>query len=497
MTTSPTHPFWPLGLRLDSSVPDDRPPSCPHQILAGPFCLWSLSCDHVAVVRLCCSRPAGDLAETVLVCSMWVHSLEGWFSLYYVDLSETKPYLNFGKSIPRVTANMSWMITAWYAWRPSRLTCEDHSAYGWSLLSISTPPHTHTHTLSWSLWSLWVRYMDMCCFLTEYRNGFQHGELGHSLDFWFYFVFLNALWLALPGLLTLASIKQLAHAQSILVPKPQKLRASRTKEWWIRLKHWVLRNSPPATSAPTGWEDKSNWSVKLRLMGGQQEEKSSEEPLSGGNGTKVQENLWSLCWGQFFKSGNKDLDPKRERKKEMLDDTLEGLEADDEDHRLQKKGSLWNGKNLEEGLVGELAEVPPTNPLTTDHSSLQHAASLPRPWKVHFLLLSLVQFGVLEVTSDSVDSHYYSGPQRITKDKTITFSPNPHLSVKLEVMWVNHETDYPHWQLDACNSFTDKITSSVWIFSYSHFYLFFLILFFWPLHTAQRILVLPLGTETC
>lgn len=125
---------------------------------------------------------------------------------------------------------------------------------------------------------------------------------------------------------------------------------------------------------------------------------------------------------------------KKERKKEMLVDTLEGLEADDEDHRLQKKGSLWNGKNLEEGLVGELAEVPPTNPLTTDHSSLQHAASLPRPWRVHFLLLSLVQFGVLEVTSDSEDSQYYSGLQRIMKDKTITFSPNSHLCVKLEVM---------------------------------------------------------------
>ncbi|CAM9882709.1 unnamed protein product, partial [Rangifer tarandus platyrhynchus] len=67
-------------------------------------------------------------------------------------------------------------------------------------------------------------YGHVLCFLTEHHNGLQHGELGHPLDFWFYFVFFNALWLALPGVLTLASIKQLAHAQSILVPKPQKLR---------------------------------------------------------------------------------------------------------------------------------------------------------------------------------------------------------------------------------------------------------------------------------
>ena len=50
-------------------------------------------------------------------------------------------------------------------------------------------------------------YGDVLCFLMEYRDGFQRRELGHPLDFWFYFVFLNALWLALPGLLILASIK--------------------------------------------------------------------------------------------------------------------------------------------------------------------------------------------------------------------------------------------------------------------------------------------------
>lgn len=51
----------------------------------------------------------------------------------------------------------------------------------------------------------------------------------------------------------------------------------------------------------------------------------------------------------------------------MLGDTLEGPETADKDHRIQKKGSLWNGNNLEEGLAGELAEIPPTDPLTTEH----------------------------------------------------------------------------------------------------------------------------------
>ena len=93
---------------------------------------------------------------------------------------------------------------------------------------------------------------------------------------------------------------------------------------------------------------------------------------------------------------------------------MEGSEAADEDHSLQKKGSLWNRKNLEEGLAGELAEVPPTSPLTADHRALQHSkgASLPRPWRVHILLPFLVQFEVLEVTSDSMDKQMSPGQEK-------------------------------------------------------------------------------------
>nr|XP_060494147.1 3-beta-hydroxysteroid-Delta(8),Delta(7)-isomerase [Panthera onca] len=65
-------------------------------------------------------------------------------------------------------------------------------------------------------------YGDVLYFLTEHRDGFQHGELGHPLYFWFYFVFMNALWLVLPGILVLDSVKQLAHAQSMLDAKATK-----------------------------------------------------------------------------------------------------------------------------------------------------------------------------------------------------------------------------------------------------------------------------------
>ncbi|XP_017710891.1 PREDICTED: 3-beta-hydroxysteroid-Delta(8),Delta(7)-isomerase [Rhinopithecus bieti] len=65
-------------------------------------------------------------------------------------------------------------------------------------------------------------YGDVLYFLTEHRDGFQHGELGHPLYFWFYFVFMNALWLVLPGVLVLDAVKHLTHAQSMLDAKATK-----------------------------------------------------------------------------------------------------------------------------------------------------------------------------------------------------------------------------------------------------------------------------------
>ncbi|XP_012887803.1 PREDICTED: 3-beta-hydroxysteroid-Delta(8),Delta(7)-isomerase [Dipodomys ordii] len=64
--------------------------------------------------------------------------------------------------------------------------------------------------------SLGQIYGDVLYFLTEYRDEFQHSEMGHPVYFWFYFVFMNALWLVIPGILLLDSVKQLSHVQSML-----------------------------------------------------------------------------------------------------------------------------------------------------------------------------------------------------------------------------------------------------------------------------------------
>lgn len=51
-------------------------------------------------------------------------------------------------------------------------------------------------------------------FFTEHRDGYVHSELGHPIYFWFYFVFMNALWVVIPGMLIVDSWRQLSAAQA-------------------------------------------------------------------------------------------------------------------------------------------------------------------------------------------------------------------------------------------------------------------------------------------
>lgn len=68
-------------------------------------------------------------------------------------------------------------------------------------------------------------YGDVLYFLTELRDGFQHGELGHPVYFWFYFVVMNGIWLVVPGILVLDAIKHLTNAQSMLDSKVTKIKS--------------------------------------------------------------------------------------------------------------------------------------------------------------------------------------------------------------------------------------------------------------------------------
>ncbi|XP_058148226.1 3-beta-hydroxysteroid-Delta(8),Delta(7)-isomerase [Dasypus novemcinctus] len=224
---SPLHPYWPQHMRLDNFVPNDLS-TC--HLLAGLFSVsgvivvttWLLS-GRAAVV------PLGTWRRLSLcwfaVCGFIHLVIEGWFILYHENLLGDQAFLSqlwkeYAKGDSRYIMGDNFMIcmesVTVLMWGPLSL---------WVVIAfLRQQPHRFVLQLVISVGQI---YGDVLYFLTEQRDGFQHGELGHPLHFWFYFVFLNAIWLVLPGVLVLDSVKQLTHAQSTLDAKATKAKSKR------------------------------------------------------------------------------------------------------------------------------------------------------------------------------------------------------------------------------------------------------------------------------
>ncbi|XP_023573515.1 3-beta-hydroxysteroid-Delta(8),Delta(7)-isomerase isoform X2 [Octodon degus] len=212
--TGSSHPYWPQHLRLDHFVPNDLPSWYIVTALFTVFGVivvtaWLLS-SFASVVPLGIWR---RLSVCWFAVCAFVHMvIEGWFILYYDTILGDKSFLS--------------QLWKEYAKGDSRYIIEDNftvcmesiTACLWGPLSVwamiaflRQQPSRYVLQLVISLGQV---YGDVLYFLTEYRDGFQHGELGHPIHFWFYFFFMNAIWLVIPGVLMFDSMKQLCGAQS-------------------------------------------------------------------------------------------------------------------------------------------------------------------------------------------------------------------------------------------------------------------------------------------
>ena len=52
-------------------------------------------------------------------------------------------------------------------------------------------------------------------FILQVFEGFSHGEAYHPLYFWFYFIFMNAIWIVIPLLCIWESYQELSKAQAL------------------------------------------------------------------------------------------------------------------------------------------------------------------------------------------------------------------------------------------------------------------------------------------
>ncbi|XP_034028366.1 3-beta-hydroxysteroid-Delta(8),Delta(7)-isomerase-like [Thalassophryne amazonica] len=208
------HPYWPRDLHIPSYVANDRSMS---EILVF---LFSASVTLVIVTYLITGwkEPTRRLGSWRRLAVCWfavcgfIHSvIEGWFSLYYDIIPRDQSFLSqlwkeYSKGDSRYVIADNFTVcvetvTSWI-WGPFCF---------WAVFAFLTnKPYRFVLQLIISLGQL---YGAVLYFFTEHRDGYIHSEFGHPVYFWFYFVFMNTLWIVTPLLLIVDAWRQLSAAQ--------------------------------------------------------------------------------------------------------------------------------------------------------------------------------------------------------------------------------------------------------------------------------------------
>ncbi|XP_076840717.1 3-beta-hydroxysteroid-Delta(8),Delta(7)-isomerase [Brachyhypopomus gauderio] len=210
------HPYWPRNLSIPNYIPNDRSMS---EILTFLFSVsgllllvaWALTGQSVSERRLSGWRRLTLCWFTV--CG-FIHGLiEGWFSLYYTIIPADQSLLSqlwkeYSKGDSRyvIADNFTVCMETLTAclWGPFSL---------WIVAAfLYNRPYRFVLQLIVSLGQL---YGVVLYFYTEHRDGYIHSEYGHPIYFWFYFVFMNVLWVVIPLLLIVDSWCQLSFTQAL------------------------------------------------------------------------------------------------------------------------------------------------------------------------------------------------------------------------------------------------------------------------------------------
>lgn len=212
-TAKASHPFWPRDLAIPNYVPNDRSMS---EILVF---LFSGSGMFLFVTWMITGRKSCTLSTWRRLAVCWfavcgfIHGvIEGWFSMYYDIIPGDQSFLSqlwkeYSKGDSR------------YAIADNFTVCmETVTACLWGPFSfwvvfafLTNKPYRFVLQLIISLGQL---YGAVLYFYTEHRDGYIHSEFGHPVYFWFYFVFMNFLWIVIPLLLIGDAWKQLSVVQT-------------------------------------------------------------------------------------------------------------------------------------------------------------------------------------------------------------------------------------------------------------------------------------------
>jgi len=208
------HPYYPWDLKLPHYVPNKM--TAPHILgVAAAAVVITFLVSWVITGRrrdsFCTWR---RLSLCWMMVSALIHTvLEGYFSVYHATLAGHSTFLGemwkeYSKSDSRYMSSDSFTvcmesITALIDGPLAFMTF-------WAFMKGSNSRYALQLIVS-----LFQLYGDVLYFMTEAKGGFSHGPLFHPVYFWFYFFFLNSLWIVIPILHIVDAVKHIMACQNV------------------------------------------------------------------------------------------------------------------------------------------------------------------------------------------------------------------------------------------------------------------------------------------
>lgn len=189
------HPYFPRDIVLPHYKPNE---SSTAEILGVFFGVAGLV--TLLTWRFTCRQTTGDRIKICwfVVCGFIHMVLEGYFCVFHATLAGRNTYLaqmwkEYGKGDSRYVISDTFMIAM-----ESITAVIDGPLCFFTAAAFVTKRFWQYRFVLQLIVSLCQLYGDSLFYLTEIIDGFKHTELWDPVNFWFYFFFLNIIWIIVP-----------------------------------------------------------------------------------------------------------------------------------------------------------------------------------------------------------------------------------------------------------------------------------------------------------
>lgn len=209
-----SHPYYPKDLSIPHYVPNDK------GLVELLTVFFGLICVVLALLWFYMRKTPHLKGRTgtkikilwFMACGLIHFVLEGYFSVNHRTLAGEQTFLaqlwkEYGKGDSRYITSDPFTVCM----ETITAFIDGPLAFIAVYAFVKNRPYRHVIQVLLSLCQL---YGDVLYFSTEIMDGCSHGVLWHPLYFWFYFFFMNILWIIFPSLCIVESYNVLVKAQA-------------------------------------------------------------------------------------------------------------------------------------------------------------------------------------------------------------------------------------------------------------------------------------------